>query len=138
MSSGQVAFLVGLGVISAFFGAVRISFLIPVLEYVDQGPHVFDESHLAVAVAQIVASLGIMPTLQGLFLVAAPLVPLVVAAMFLAVPTILVEPVLRARVLCIGRADSRHRSGVSRLGVLLGQRLALTAFRGEMGDKEVN
>ena len=67
VSSGQVALLVGLGVITAFFEAVGIGFLIPLLEYVEQGPRVFEESRLAVAVARVAASLGIMPTLPLLF-----------------------------------------------------------------------
>ena len=70
ISSGQVAFLVGLGMVTAAFEAVGIGLLIPLLGYVEQGPRVFADSRLASAAARMVAPFGIAPSLPLLFFAA--------------------------------------------------------------------
>jgi ABC-type multidrug transport system fused ATPase/permease subunit len=80
VSTRQVAFLVGLGVIAAAFEAVGVSVLVPLLGYVERGPRVFEESRLAAAAARAIAPLGIAPSLAVLFLAA--LVPMLGRQMF--------------------------------------------------------
>lgn len=70
ISSREVTLLVGLGLIAAIFEGVGIGLLVPVLEYVAQGPRVFESSRLAAATARIVAPLGIAPGLPLLFVAA--------------------------------------------------------------------
>src|SRR5688500_9802968 len=59
VSSGQVAFLVALGLVTAAFEAVGVGLFIPLLEYVEQGPRVFEESRLAAAAVRIAAPFGL-------------------------------------------------------------------------------
>jgi ABC-type multidrug transport system fused ATPase/permease subunit len=70
VSPGQVAFLVGLGVVTAAFEAVGVGLLIPLLSYVEQGPRVFEENRLAATAAWIAAPLGLQPGLPLLLLTA--------------------------------------------------------------------
>lgn len=70
VSSGQVVFLVVLGMVTVAFEVIGIGLLVPLLGYVESGPVLFEESRLAGAVAQIVAPLGIGPSLPLLFVAA--------------------------------------------------------------------
>jgi ABC-type multidrug transport system fused ATPase/permease subunit len=70
VSSGEITLLVGLGLIVAIFEGAGIGLLVPVLQYVEQGPQVFEESRLAEAVTGMAAPFGIGPSLPLLFVAA--------------------------------------------------------------------
>jgi len=70
VSSGEIALLVGLGLIVAIFEGAGIGLLVPVLQYVELGPQVFESSRVAEVVTRMAAPLGFEPSLPLLFVAA--------------------------------------------------------------------